>query len=61
MAVEQIQTADDPRIAAYGALRAHDARRRDGLFVAETREVVRQLLEAGRFGCVRCCSPNRHA
>jgi tRNA G18 (ribose-2'-O)-methylase SpoU len=50
MAVERVDTADDPRLAPYLALRMRDAGRRDGLFVAETREVVRQLLAGRRFG-----------
>jgi tRNA G18 (ribose-2'-O)-methylase SpoU len=49
MAIIKIRSRDDPRISAYRALPAHDARRRDGLFVAETRTVVRQLLESTRF------------
>ena len=49
MAVERVDTADDPRLAPYLALRVRDAGRRDGLFVAETREVVRQLLAGRRF------------
>src|SRR5262245_14628182 len=49
MAIIKIRSPDDPRISAYRALPAHDARRRDGLFVAETRHVVRQLLESTRF------------
>jgi tRNA G18 (ribose-2'-O)-methylase SpoU len=49
MALERITSADDPRLAPYRALPAHDAERRDGLFVAETREVVRQLIRGARF------------
>jgi len=50
MAVETIDTADDPRLAPYRDLRTHGAGRRDGLFVAESRDVVRQLLAGTRFG-----------
>src|SRR5262245_39609023 len=49
MAIIKIRSPDDPRISAYRALPAHDARRRDGLFVAETRTVVSQLLASTRF------------
>lgn len=44
-----IADADDARLAPYRTLRAHDRRERDGLFVAETREVVVQLLAGRRF------------
>lgn len=44
-----ITDAGDAPLAPYRALRAHDRRERGGLFVAETREVVRQLLGAPRF------------
>lgn len=50
MAVETIDTADDPRLAPYLDLRTRGAGRRDGLFVAESRDVVRQLLAGTRFG-----------
>jgi tRNA G18 (ribose-2'-O)-methylase SpoU len=49
MPILNIETADDPRIAAYRRLPARDAERRDGLFVAESRAVVRQLLDGTRF------------
>ncbi len=49
MAVERIDNVDDPRLAGYHALPAHDANRRATCFVAETREVVRQLLGSSRF------------
>ncbi|MCW5890620.1 MAG: RNA methyltransferase [bacterium] len=44
-----VASATDPRLAPYRSLRAHDRRERDGLFVAETREVVLQLLAGRRF------------
>ena len=49
MALERIATAGDPRLAPYRALPAHDGTRRGGLFVAETRQVVRQLVRDGRY------------
>ena len=49
MAVETIDTPGDPRLAPYRDLRTRGAGRRDGLFVAESREVVRQLLAGTRF------------
>ena len=50
MTVEKVDTPDDPRLAPYRDLRAPDSARRSGLFVAETRDVVRQLLASRRFG-----------
>jgi tRNA G18 (ribose-2'-O)-methylase SpoU len=47
--VVAIADADDPRLAPYRMLPARDRRERDGLFVAESREVVVQLLAGGRF------------
>jgi tRNA G18 (ribose-2'-O)-methylase SpoU len=47
--VERVDTADDPRLLPFRELRAPDAGRRDGLFVAETRGVVRELLASRRF------------
>ncbi len=49
MTVETVARDDDPRLAPYRDLPAHDGGRRDGLFVAETREVVRQLVVGARF------------
>jgi tRNA G18 (ribose-2'-O)-methylase SpoU len=45
----RIDDADDPRIAGYRNIRDRDLARRDGLFIAEGKVVVRVLLEAGRF------------
>ena len=45
----RIEDADDPRIAGYRNIRDRDLARRDGLFIAEGKVVVRVLLEAGRF------------
>src|SRR5262249_34379435 len=47
--VERVDSADDPRLLPFRDLRAPDAGRRDGLFVAETRGVVRELLASLRF------------
>ena len=49
MAIARIERADDPRLAPYADLRDREHRLRAGCFVAETREVVRQVLAAGRF------------
>jgi tRNA G18 (ribose-2'-O)-methylase SpoU len=50
MPVECIHTADDPRLASYRGLHMHGEARRDGLFVAESRQIVRQLLRSTRLG-----------
>jgi tRNA G18 (ribose-2'-O)-methylase SpoU len=47
--VVHIDTVEDPRLDPYRSLTAHDAKRRDERFVAESREVVRALLESRRF------------
>jgi len=44
-----IDRADDPRLAPFTTLRDPAHRLRTGLFVAESREVVRQLLASTRF------------
>ncbi len=49
MALERVATGDDPRLDPYRDLTARDAPHRDGLFVVETRAVVRQLLQGGRW------------
>jgi tRNA G18 (ribose-2'-O)-methylase SpoU len=49
MTVERIDRPDDPRLAPYRDLRMRETGTRDGLFVAETRDVVRQLLAGRRF------------
>ncbi len=49
MPIAHIDKADDPRLDPYRALPAHDARRREACFVAEGREVVRELLCSRRF------------
>lgn len=45
----QIETADDPRIAPYRDIRDRDLARRDGLFVAEGKVVLRAMFAAKRF------------
>ncbi len=44
-----IDRPEDPRIADYGDMRASARLRERGLFVAESRQVVRGLLADGRF------------
>ncbi len=48
MGVERVRDPDDPRLADYRELRDGERRRREGTFVAESRQVVRRLL-ASRF------------
>jgi tRNA G18 (ribose-2'-O)-methylase SpoU len=45
----RIDDAEDPRVAGYRDIRDRDLARRDGLFVAEGKVVLRVLLETGRF------------
>lgn len=49
MAVEPIQSVDDPRVDAFRAVRDGELVRSRGLFVAEGRLVVRRVLEDPRF------------
>jgi len=49
MPVEHVTTVEDPRLLAFRDLRSHVGGRCDGLFVAETRAVVRELLASRRF------------
>ena len=49
MAVERIDSADDPRVAGYRGLRDGELVRSRGLFVAEGRLVVRRLVQDGRY------------
>src|SRR4051812_42434810 len=49
MAVERIDRADDPRVAAYRGVRDGDLVRARGLFVAEGRLIVRRVLEDARY------------
>jgi tRNA G18 (ribose-2'-O)-methylase SpoU len=48
MAAQRVTSPDDPRLEQFRDLRDRDRRSRDGLFVVETRAVVRELL-ASRF------------
>ena len=47
--IERIDDPADPRVVDYRDLRDAELRRRQGLFIAESREVVRRLLVEGRF------------
>jgi tRNA G18 (ribose-2'-O)-methylase SpoU len=49
MPIERIHDPADPRVADYRDIRDAELRRRRGLFVAESRAVVRQLLVSARF------------
>lgn len=48
-AVEQVRDPADPRVAVYRTARDPKLVRDQGLFIAESREVVRRLLESSRF------------
>jgi tRNA G18 (ribose-2'-O)-methylase SpoU len=47
--VERVETVEDTRLLPFRNLRARVGGRRDALFVAETRAVVRELLASRRF------------
>jgi len=47
--IERIDDPADPRLADYRDLKEPRLRRERGIFIAESREVVRQLLGSGRF------------
>src|ERR1700689_2807601 len=47
-----IDDPDDPRIAAYRAVRERDLVGRDGLFIAEGEVVLRALLRSRRHSAV---------
>jgi tRNA G18 (ribose-2'-O)-methylase SpoU len=49
MAIERIDRADDPRIAAYRDVRDRPLVRTRGLFVAEGRLIVRRVIEDKRY------------
>ena len=49
MAVERINCADDPRVAAYRGVRDGELVRANRLFVAEGRLIVRRLVEDGGY------------
>ena len=47
--VEPIEDPEDPRLADYRDIRDAQRRLRTGTFIAEGRQVVRRLLDAGRY------------
>src|SRR5215813_2864486 len=47
--VEMIEHPEDPRLTDYREIREAERRRRRGTFIAEGRQVVRRLLDAGRY------------
>jgi tRNA G18 (ribose-2'-O)-methylase SpoU len=47
--IERVEDAADPRLIDYRDLRDSAVRLRHGLFIAESREIVRQLLAGTRF------------
>ena len=49
MLIERIDDPSDPRLADYRDIKYPHLRRRQGLFMAESREVVRRLFSCGRF------------
>src|SRR5436309_2427281 len=49
MGLERVRDADDPRLADYRELRDGERRRREGTFIAGSRQVVRRLLGGSRF------------
>ena len=49
MLTERLDDPADPRLADYRDLKDAALRLRQGLFIAESREVVRKLLRGGRF------------
>ncbi|MBI5209870.1 MAG: RNA methyltransferase [Elusimicrobia bacterium] len=50
MRVERVTDAADPRLADYADTRDPDELKRRGVFIAESREVVRALIKTRRFG-----------
>ena len=49
MLIERIDDASDPRLAEYRDVKDPHLRLRQGLFMAESREVIRRLFACGRF------------
>ena len=49
MAVERITCLDDPRLSDYATIREPELLRSHGVFIAESREVVRLLVTGHRF------------
>jgi tRNA G18 (ribose-2'-O)-methylase SpoU len=49
MFIEQIDDPSDPRLADYRDIKDPHLRLQHGLFIAESREVIRRLFSCGRF------------
>jgi tRNA G18 (ribose-2'-O)-methylase SpoU len=47
--IETVEDPEDPRLTDYREIRDVERRRRSGTFIAEGRQVVRRLLDAGRY------------
>jgi len=47
--VETVEDPEDPRLIDYREIRDAERRRRSGTFIAEGRQVVRRLLDVGRY------------
>ncbi len=47
--VETVEDPEDPRLTDYREIRDAERRRRTGTFIAEGRQVVRRLLDVGRY------------
>lgn len=47
--VETVEDPEDPRLTDYREIRDADRRRQTGTFIAEGRQVVLRLLDAGRY------------
>jgi tRNA G18 (ribose-2'-O)-methylase SpoU len=47
--VETVEDPEDPRLTDYREIRDAERRRRSGTFIAEGRQVVRRLLDVGRY------------
>ncbi len=47
--VETVEDPEDPRLTDYREIRDAERRRRTGTFIAEGRQVVLRLLDAGRY------------
>lgn len=47
--IETVEDPEDPRLTDYREIRDAERRRRSGTFIAEGRQVVRRLLDVGRY------------
>src|SRR5438876_984368 len=47
--IEMVEDPEDPRLTDYREIRDAERRRRSGTFIAEGRQVVRRLLDVGRY------------